>query len=91
MGTSTLSLGRAWETYDKWLTDDRVVLYPEPRDIDEAFREATRHLHTSAASKAIGDCYLIAFAKESGSTLVTFDRALAAHAKKFGCRATIPA
>ena len=29
------------------------------------------------ASKWIGDCYLLAFAKESGARLVTFDKALA--------------
>jgi len=91
MGGYAVSLGKAWDIYDQWLADDRVEFYPEPPGCDRAFRETTRHLHARSASKAIGDCYLIAFAQESGAALVTFDRALAAHAKKFGCRTTTPA
>jgi toxin-antitoxin system PIN domain toxin len=91
MGDFSMSVGTAWAYYDELLSDERVSFHPEPWGIEDTFRQATSGHHSQPATKTIGDCYLIAFARESSSTLVTFDRALAAHAKKFGCRTTIPA
>jgi len=90
MGDQILALGEAWRTYDRWLEDPRVEFYPEPNGVDSTFRKMTRHLSTQPASKAIGDCWLLAFTAGIQATLVTFDRALYSHAKKSGHAAVIP-
>lgn len=90
MGEQTLTLRKAWNLYDRWLEDPRVEFYPEPRGIDAVFRETTEPFAGKQASKWIGDCYLLAFAKQSQATLVTFDSALCAHARKQGHAAVIP-
>src|SRR5438046_2868378 len=41
MGDETLTLGKAWTVYDRWLADPRVHFYPEPRNFDAAFRGST--------------------------------------------------
>jgi len=68
-----------------------VEFYPEPRGLDAAFREATAPFAQQAASKWVGDCYLLAYSKESSAALVTFDRALLALARKHGYAAILPA
>jgi predicted nucleic acid-binding protein len=68
-----------------------VELHPEPRDLDSAFRQATAPFAAQHASKWIGDCYLLAFAKEVGATLVTFDKALLSLARKHRYDVIIPA
>jgi predicted nucleic acid-binding protein len=90
MGEETLTVDRAWAVYEGWLDDPRVELHPEPRNVDTAFRQATAPFAGQRASKWIGDCYLLAFAKESGATLVTFDRALLGLARKQACAAILP-
>ena len=91
MGNQTLPLRSAWAVYERWLNDPRVEFYPEPRDIDVAFREITRPFDSKPASKWVGDCYLLAYAKQCNATLVTFDRALLDFARKHGFAAIIPA
>lgn len=83
-GTQPLTLREAWDVYDLWMEDPRVDFYPEPRDVDSAFREAMGPFATKPASKWVGDCWLLAFAQEAGATLVTFDRALVDFARKQG-------
>ncbi len=90
MGEQTLTVRQAWRVYDKWLADPRIEFYPEPQDLDAAFRQATGRFAGEAASKWIGDCYLLAYAKQCGASLVTFDKALAGLAHKSGCRSVIP-
>jgi toxin-antitoxin system PIN domain toxin len=90
MASETLTLRKAWQVYDCWLQDPRVSFYPEPRGIEAAFRQATEPHAARAASKWVGDCWLLAFAREIQSTLVTFDRQLFELAKKQACRAVIP-
>lgn len=90
MGQQTLTLRKAWGVYDRWLNDPRVEFYPEPRDLDTGFREATAPFSGKPASKWVGDCYLLAYAKHSAATLVTFDKALCDQAHKQGCSALIP-
>jgi toxin-antitoxin system PIN domain toxin len=90
MGQYALTLQKAWSVYDRWLDDPRVEFYPEPRDLDAAFRDATSPFAGRAASKWVGDCYLLAYAKCTGSTLVTFDRALYRLARKERCPACLP-
>jgi toxin-antitoxin system PIN domain toxin len=91
MGEQTLTLKKAWGVYERWLSDPRVEFYPEPRGLDAAFREATEPFAARRASKWIGDCYLLAYSKEIGAALVTFDRALLEAARKHGYAAIIPA
>lgn len=91
MGERTLTLRPAWNAYDRWLEDPQVEYYPEPRDLELAFRQITQPLATRQASKAIGDCFLLAYAIGLGATIVTFDRALCAFALKHGVAVVNPA
>jgi len=72
------------------LNDPRVQFHPEPRGLDASFREATARFAGLPATKAIGDCYLLAFAKQSEAALVTFDKALFELARKEGHSAVVP-
>ena len=90
MGEQVLTLRKAWAVYDRWADDPRVEFYAEPRGLDAEFREATAPAAGKAASKWIGDCYLLAYAKQSDAALVTFDRALHELARKRGQSAIIP-
>jgi uncharacterized protein len=91
MGTGTLTLGKAWNVYERWLEDPRVEFYPEPLDLDRAFRDALAPFFGRAAFKMVGDCYLLAYAKRSDAMLVTFDKALFELARKHDCAALRPA
>jgi hypothetical protein len=91
MGNQTLTLKEAWRVYDSWLEDPRVEFYLEPRGVDSKLRSITKLFASLPASKAIGDCWMLAFAAEIQATLVTFDGALYGHAKKLGYSAMIPA
>ena len=90
MGDRVLAVEQAWRVYDAWMEDPRVEFYPEPRGIDLVFREAMRAFATKAASKWVGDCWLLAFAVGADATLVTFDRALLDFARKQGHAALMP-
>jgi predicted nucleic acid-binding protein len=91
MGSQTLTLRRAWNVYDRWLQDPRVEFYPEPRGIDETFRKITAPFAAQQASKAVGDCWLLAYAVAIRASLVTFDRALYEFSRKQGEAALMPA
>ena len=91
MGDRTMTLNKAWGVYDKWLEDPRVKFYPEPRNLDAAFRKMTEPFAAQPATKAVGDCFLLAYAKEVQATLVTFDQGLDRLARKYGHGAVIPA
>jgi toxin-antitoxin system PIN domain toxin len=88
MGNRTLS--EAWAVYDGWLQDPRVEFYPEPRNVDAGFRQATEPFAAKTASKWVGDCWLLAFAEAARARQVTFDQALCAFALKQGHRPMIP-
>jgi uncharacterized protein len=90
MGDETLTLRHAWAVYDRWLQDPRVEYYPEPRDLEAEFRQATQPFAAKQASKWVGDCWLLAFAQAANAQLVTFDRALHAFARKRGNAAVLP-
>ena len=85
------TLRQAWSVYEQWLADPSIEFYPEPADIQSDFRQATIPWDDGPARKWVGDCYLLAFAKGCGATLVTFDRPLASFAKKHGFKAIVPA
>lgn len=90
MGPAVLTMGKAWNLYDNWLADPRVEFYPEPRDAEDAFRKLTTPFATQQASKAVGDCWLLAYAVGIKATLVTFDRGLYEFARRQGHAAIIP-
>jgi uncharacterized protein len=90
MADQVQTLKAAWQIYDRWLEDPRVEFYLEPRGVASTFRKITKPLAAQPASKAIGDCWLLAFAVDIQATLVTFDRALYGHAMKLGHAAVIP-
>jgi toxin-antitoxin system PIN domain toxin len=91
MAGETLTLQKAWDVYEHWLGDPRIELYPEPRGVDEAFRQATAPFDAQPASKWVGDCYILAFAKQTSAILVTFDRALLNVARMHAYPAISPA
>ena len=90
MGEQTLTLRKAWGVYDDWLNDPRVEFFPEPRGLETGFRAAMAPFASKPASKWVGDCYLLAYAKHSSATLVTFDQALHNLAARQSCPAIIP-
>jgi uncharacterized protein len=69
-----MTQAQAWEAYDLWKQDDRILFLDEPPNVEAAFRGLTRQLRPSPKNWA--DAYLAAFAAVSGMRLVTFDRAL---------------
>jgi len=66
----------AWRAYDRLSSDPRVAFYSEidPERIEDALRALTAS--SRFAHQQWPDAYLAAFAKASGLTLVTFDKAL---------------
>jgi toxin-antitoxin system PIN domain toxin len=90
MGDYAHTVHNGWRIYERWLDDPRVQFHPEPMQLDAAFRQATQPFAAQHASKWIGDCYLLAFAKETGSTLVTFDQVLLRLARKHEYAAVTP-
>lgn len=90
MRAAVLTLGEAWKVYDEWLDDPRVQFHPEPHGTDLAFREVTAPFSKLPSSKAVGDSYLLASARQAGAALVTYDQALWKQARKAACAAIIP-
>jgi toxin-antitoxin system PIN domain toxin len=90
MGKQTLTLRKARDVYDRWLQDPRVDFYPEPRNIDAGFRQATEPFAAKPASRWVGDCWLLACAAGNQAMLVTFDRAVVEFARNQGHTAVIP-
>ncbi len=74
MGDEVMNQPQAWQTYDRWLQDDRVACLDEPSGLERIFRGLTRLRRPAAKDWA--DSYLCAFALASQLTLVTFDRSL---------------
>jgi uncharacterized protein len=82
MGDSTATVSGALALYDRWKQDPRVELAAEPRGTEARFRQALARLGRLSATKAIADCYLAGFAEAADARLVTFDRGLAANARR---------
>jgi toxin-antitoxin system PIN domain toxin len=90
MGRQTLTLRQAWNVYERWLNDPRVEFQPEPHGLEPTFRRATAPFDGLRASRWVGDCYLMAYAKASHAILVTFDKALLDLARKQDSAAITP-
>ena len=75
MGIDVRSQQSAWQGYHRWFEDERVAFHREPEgpEFDAVFEEISSKGRRSP--KLWADAYLAAFARASGLTLVTFDRA----------------
>jgi toxin-antitoxin system PIN domain toxin len=62
----------AWEAYDHWLSDGRVVFLEESPNLDSAFRSFSDRNYPGP--KTWSDAYLAAFAAAADLQLVTFDQ-----------------
>jgi toxin-antitoxin system PIN domain toxin len=62
----------AWQLYDTIRSDPRVTFAPEPDDLEAHWRRDTAG-HTYSPSLWT-DSYLAAFARATGSVIVTFDK-----------------
>jgi len=91
MGEQVLTIRKAWIVYERWLKDPRIEFQAESGNFDTTFREAMAPLDSKPASKWVGDCYLLAHARENNAVLVTCDRALLEYADRHGYRAVAPA
>jgi hypothetical protein len=67
-----MTQAEAWEAYDRWFDDARVLFLEEPPSIEAGFRALSRRSRSD--SKIWADSYLAAFASAAGMRLVTFDR-----------------
>ena len=75
MDGQPLTTMQAWNAYDVLAGDERTEFVSEPPAVERVFRGLSSSAH--ASPKLWADAYLIAFAKECGGSLVTFDRTLA--------------
>lgn len=66
---------QAWQVYEGFCADIRVVLFPEPASLEDLFK--THAAVPQAAPKLWGDAYLAAHAGAANATLVTFDQGFA--------------
>lgn len=62
----------AWDAYEHWRQDDRVLFLEEPPNVEGVFRALTRQRHPNSRNWA--DAYLAAFATVLEMQFVTFDR-----------------
>src|SRR5438309_446041 len=69
-GKRALSLVAAWEKYDEFLTDCRVVFTEEPAGLEVHWRAYTRR--RTYSPNLWNDAYLAAFAQAGPLELVTF-------------------
>ena len=74
MSKDVLNQVQAWQVYDRWLEDSRVVFADEPLMIEGSFRFSSQR--GSPAPKDWADSYLAAFSAVAGFRLVSFDKAL---------------
>ncbi len=73
MGPEVMGQAEAWQVYDRWLEDPRVVFLDEPAGLEQTFRAQSRR--GEPAPKDWADSYLVSFASVCGLKLVTFDQA----------------
>ena len=74
MNDEVLTQFQAWQVYDRWLEDSRIIYVDEPPTLEPAFRGVTQT--NRPANKEWADAYLIGFAQAGGFQLVTLDRAM---------------
>jgi uncharacterized protein len=73
MGTDeVMTQAQAWQAFDRWLTDGRVLFLEEAPNLDRFFRSFSWQHYPNP--KAWADSYLAAFAMASDLRFVTFDQ-----------------
>ncbi len=72
MKEDVLTLPQAWEAYQKFLADPRIVFADEAEGLENFWKEFTGA--PTGNPNMWTDAYLAAFAKAGGHTLVTFDQ-----------------
>jgi toxin-antitoxin system PIN domain toxin len=72
IGSHALTLRRAWQKHDQFLSDVRVTYADEPSDLETHWREWTQS--KSRSPKVWNDAYLAAFARAASLAIVTFDK-----------------
>jgi uncharacterized protein len=77
MGEDVLEPAFAWRVYDELRADSRVVFLPEQIGFSEFWREAGDQI--VGGPNAWTDSYLAAFASNTSTTIVTFDRRFKSH------------
>jgi uncharacterized protein len=77
MADSVVNLATAFALYDEMLQDSRIEWRAEPEGLESLMRALAQPHARLAATKAIGDLYLMAFAVAADATMVTFDQAMA--------------
>jgi toxin-antitoxin system PIN domain toxin len=71
MGVDVLTPRQAWETYQKFRADPRIVFAEEPAELEKSWTEIT---DTAEFKQNLWtDSYLAAFAGAGGYAIVTFD------------------
>lgn len=75
MDGKPLRMNEAWRVYDRMFDDDRLVLVPEPVEVEPHFRKQTSA--GQPAPRLWADAWLLAVAASAGGVLVSFDKALA--------------
>jgi toxin-antitoxin system PIN domain toxin len=80
MGVDAMTQTAAWREYHRWFDDERVAFHREPEtpEFETMFQGFSSKGRRSP--KLWADAYLAAFARTSGLTLVTFDKAFRAMA-----------
>lgn len=78
MGENVQTQAEAWQTYERFLGDPRIVFLVEPPNLDATFRRLTSA--DTPSHERWTDAYLAAFAMASEAQLVSFDRGL----RRFG-------
>jgi len=72
-GIDPLENRKAWETYEAFVADDRIIFRDEPPGLEAIWKKLGSRRTTSA--KLWMDAYLAAFAMGAGAQLVTTDTA----------------
>lgn len=67
-----MTQAQAWDAYDRWTQDSRILFLEEPPGVERTFRALSSSPRTS--SKDWADSYLAAFAEVGGMKFVTFDK-----------------
>ena len=71
MGVDVVTLKEAWQVYQKFIKDERVIFLPEPAGIEEVWRKLTQG--STSATNTWTDAYLCAFASVRNLRVVSFD------------------
>jgi toxin-antitoxin system PIN domain toxin len=71
----TITMERAWDVYERLLTDPRIFYSQEPDDLATLWKKYTIPLQYS--HKVWTDAYLAAYAKGHNFSIITFDKGFA--------------